>query len=79
MINRLFKDHPASVGESYFQHMGASASFAGAMLVGSLACMVHALVPALCVRTGSGIITRLHHRMVTHRTKARPDQSQANA
>ena len=24
----------------------------------------------LCVRTGSGVVTDLHHRMVTHRTKA---------
>jgi len=67
VIRRLFLDHPATVNESYWQHMGQAAGFGWAMLRGSLACFVHALVPALCVRTGSRIIGGLHHRMVTHR------------
>lgn len=67
MFKRLFVDHPASVGESYVEHMGASASFGGAMFLGSLACFVHAVFPGLCVKTGSGVITDLHRRMVTHR------------
>lgn len=67
MFKRLFVDHPASVGESYMEHMGASASFGGAMFLGSLACFVHAVFPGLCVKTGSGVITDLHRRMVTHR------------
>ena len=79
MINRLFKAHPASVGETYFEHMGAAASFAGAMAIGALACLIHALVPALCVRTGSGIVTDLHRRMITHRTKDAQAQGQLNA
>lgn len=68
MFKRLFVDHPASVGESYLEHMGVAASFGGAMFLGSLACFVHAVFPGLCVKTGSGVITDLHHRMVTHRT-----------
>lgn len=67
-IRRLFLDHPASVNESYWQHMGQAGSFGWAMLRASGACFVHALVPALCVRTGSGIIRDLHQRMVTQRT-----------
>lgn len=68
MFKRLFVEHPASVGESYLEHMGVAASFGGAMFLGSLACFVHALFPGLCVKTGSGVVTTLHHRMVTHRT-----------
>lgn len=68
MFKRLFVEHPASVGESYFEHMGVAASFGGAMFLGSLACFVHAVFPGLCVKTGSGVVTTLHHRMVTHRT-----------
>lgn len=67
MLKRLFVDHPASVGETYTEHMGAAASFGAAMFVGSLACFVHAVFPGLCVKTGSGIINTLHRRMVTHR------------
>ena len=65
MIKRIFVDHPASVGETYFEHMGTSATFGSKMLLGSLACFVHALVPSLCVRTGSSVVNELHTRMVT--------------
>jgi hypothetical protein len=67
MLKRLFVDHPASVGESYTEHMGVAVSFGAAMFVGSLACFVHAVFPGLCVKTGSGVINDLHRRMVTHR------------
>lgn len=69
MLKTLFTDHPKSVGESYFEHMGMSASFGAAMFKGAAACFVHALIPGLCVRTGSGVITDLHGRMVTNRNK----------
>src|SRR3546814_419478 len=65
----LFTRHPASVGESYFQHMASSFSFAAAMLRGALAALVHGIFPFFFVKTGSGIITRLHQRMVTHRAR----------
>ncbi|MFN3591692.1 MAG: DUF6356 family protein [Thermaurantiacus sp.] len=71
MLERLFRDHPASVGETYLEHMAHAFSFGVAMILGGLACMLHALVPGLCTRTGSDCIRRLHHRMVTHR-RARP-------
>ncbi|MDG2522950.1 DUF6356 family protein [Caulobacter segnis] len=78
MFNRLFRDHPASVGETYFEHMGVAVSFGSAMLVGSIACFVHALIPGLCTRTGSGVVTKLHRRMVTHRHEETPREA-ANA
>ena len=64
-----FTEHPNSVGENYWQHMAASLSFAGAMLLGAAAALVHSIFPFLLVRTGSRIVTRLHTRMVTHRAK----------
>ena len=67
MYRRLFHDHPASVNESYGQHMRHALGFSGALLLAGLACFVHALVPGLCQRTGSRIITNLHRRMVTNR------------
>ena len=57
MFKSLFTEHPRSVGESYFEHMGMSASFGAAMLRGAAACFVHALIPGLCVRTGSGVVS----------------------
>jgi hypothetical protein len=65
-----FTAHPASVGEGYWQHMGMALSFAGALLLAGLACLLHALFPFLCQTTGSRAVTRLYRRMVTHRTNA---------
>ena len=64
MANLSFTEHPAAVGETYFQHMGASASFGARMLMAAGAAFVHAVFPFLCVRTGSSIVTALHDRMV---------------
>jgi hypothetical protein len=66
-----FTEHPASVGESYLEHMAMALSFAGAMLVGGLACLAHAFLPFLCERTGSSAIAALHERMVQNRVSAR--------
>ena len=60
MPRRLFLDHPASVGESYGQHLRVAGGFGLAMLAGALACFVHALVPAFFQRTGSSTVKRLH-------------------
>ncbi|PVM84471.1 hypothetical protein DDF62_22335 [Caulobacter radicis] len=79
MIKRLFIDHPAAVNESYLEHMGVAASFGAAMLLGALGCFVHAVVPGLCVKTGSGVVTDLHRRMVTHRAKNAPSIEQGGA
>jgi len=70
MIKR-FTDHPASVDETYFQHMGMAFGFGGRMLAGSLACFVHGLFPWLCMTRGSDTVRGLHQRMVTNRV-ARP-------
>ena len=72
MMKRLFTDHPATVGESYTEHMGMACRFAGHMLLGGVACLVHALLPFLFVKTGSAIITELHCRMVTSRDGLAP-------
>ncbi|RZS86116.1 DUF6356 family protein [Pigmentiphaga kullae] len=65
-----FTSHPASVGETYFEHLAASWGFAFRMLMGGLAALVHGLFPFLCVRTGSSIIKNLNDRMVVNRVKA---------
>ncbi len=67
MIRRLFTEHPASVNETYFEHLCAAMSFATVMAVATLACLVHAFLPFLCVTTGSRKITELHDRIVANR------------
>ncbi len=64
-----FTKHPNDVGESYAEHFAVAGSFGIAMMLGGLACLVHALLPFLCTTTGSRTIRGLHERMVTHRVR----------
>jgi hypothetical protein len=66
---RLFSEHPASVGETYGQHLASAAGFSGRMIVAGIACLIHALLPFLFVRTGSNAIARLHDRMIVNRAR----------
>ncbi len=79
MVKRAFTEHPASVGETYGQHMGQAASFGGWMILGGLACLIHGLLPFAFKSTGSKIITRLHARMVIHRDRCADAPSHAPA
>jgi hypothetical protein len=71
-IGTLFTEHPATVGESYSEHLAQASGFGVRMILGGLACLVHGLLPFLFVRTGSATISALHTRMVTHRRRASP-------
>ena len=65
----LFTEHPASVNETYGEHMAMAGSFGLRLLLASLACFVHALLPFLFEKTGSRMITELHDRMVMNRIR----------
>jgi len=70
-MKTLFTEHPQSVGETYFQHMGTSVSFGFRMLGGGLACLVHGIFPFLCTTRGSDTIKALHTCMIDHRHRDR--------
>ena len=76
MLDALFLRHPRSVGESYLEHMMAALGFAGRLAVAALACLVHALVPALCERTGSRIVAELNRAMISNRRRSPPTSSE---
>lgn len=63
MFQRLFLDHPRTVNESYAEHAAVASRFGFAMIAGGLGCLVHAVVPAWCVRTGSSTVKRLYGEM----------------
>jgi len=71
-IVRPFTDHPASVGESYTQHMGQALYFGSRMVLAGLACLIHGVLPFLFVRTGSRAIAELNDRMVSRRAPLQP-------
>ena len=63
LIDRWFLAHPASVNETYFQHMRFAGGFAFWMAVAGGAALVHALIPALCETTTGQILRKLVVRM----------------
>ncbi len=68
-IRNLMTDHPSSVNETYWEHMGVAFTFGGRMLLGGLACVMHGIFPFLFTKTGSQTITELHGRMVQNRLR----------
>lgn len=69
---RLFTQHPASVGESYLEHLTAAGGFALRMIGGGLACLAHALLPFAFTHTGSNCVVELHGRMTARRSELNP-------
>lgn len=61
MLQRLFIDHPRSVGESYGQHATFAMGLGLRMIMAGLACVMHGLFPFLFVKTGSRCIRELNN------------------
>ena len=68
-ISEKFTAHPQSVGESYAEHAVVASGFGVRLLLAGMACLVHAILPFLFVKTGSAMIEQLHERMVAHRRR----------
>lgn len=62
MINRIFLAHPATVDETFFQHMRFALCFATRLLAAGCAALIHAFVPCLFEKTASNVIAELHER-----------------
>ena len=63
MFDRLFHDHPRALGMSWAGH-GVGALRIGARMIGAgVACIVHALVPALFTETAGRTVVDLHEHM----------------
>lgn len=63
LIAAVFLDHPATVDETYFQHMRFALTFAFWLTVAGMAALVHAVIPAACETTASRILRRLVAKM----------------
>lgn len=59
----LFRDHPATIGETYWQHLRFAARTGVMMIAGGSACVIHGLFPFLFTTTGSRAIRALAQRI----------------
>lgn len=70
MADRLFLDHPRSLGMSWVGH-GVGALAIGARLVGAgCACVIHAVIPGLFTQTAGKTITDMHAHMMKRKAGA---------
>lgn len=67
--------HPASVNETYWQHMGFAMRMSFRLFRASAAALVHAILPAFCETTASREITAMHNKI----TQRHVDEGQNSA
>ena len=61
-ITTLFTAHPASVEETYLEHMAFAARFSSRLLLAAFAAAVHAVFPFLFEKTASTVVRELYER-----------------
>lgn len=61
--DRLFAEHPRSLGIGYWAHMRGAVAIGASLLAAGLACIVHAVVPGLFTHRAGETVDRLHGHM----------------
>jgi hypothetical protein len=70
LADRLFFEHPRSLGMSWWGH-GVGALAIAARLVGAgLACLVHAVVPGFFTQTAGKTVSRMYEHMMRRKAGA---------
>ena len=70
MVERMFLEHPRSLGMSYAGH-GVGAVKIGAELIGAgAACIIHAAVPGWFTQTAGKTVEKMHDHMVKRKAGA---------
>ena len=62
MIARIFMDHPASVDETYGEHLRFAFGFSLKLFGAAFAALVHAIIPCLFEKTASRLIADMYAR-----------------
>ena len=64
-VKTAFTAHPASVDETYFEHMLFAGRFSFRLFGAAFAALVHAILPFMFEKTASNLIRRMHHDIVS--------------
>lgn len=63
-MKNIFTEHPHSIGESYWQHFYHAARFGSSMVLGGVACCIHAVFPCFFKKTGSNYLLQMTHEFI---------------
>jgi hypothetical protein len=66
-LQQIFHDHPAKVGESYFEHMAFAFRFGARLLRAAMAAFVHGVVPCLHETTASSAVLAMNDEIRSRR------------
>ena len=59
-MKNIFTAHPSAADETYLKHLKRAGVFSGWMILGGLACLIHAVFPFLFTETASKIVSKLY-------------------
>ena len=75
MFDRLFQEHPRTLGMSWASHGAGALRIGGRMIGAGAACIIHAVVPGLFTETAGRTVVDLHD----HMTKRKAGSANPNA
>lgn len=69
ILKQVFHDHPAKVGEGYFDHMAFAFGFSARLFRAAIAAFVHGVVPCLHETTASSEVMAMHTEIRDRRAR----------
>jgi Family of unknown function (DUF6356) len=75
MMDRLFLEHPRSLGMTWARHGVGAVAISGRLIGAGLACLVHAAVPGWFTQTAGKTVTRMYDHMTQRRAGAANPES----
>jgi hypothetical protein len=75
MVDRLFFEHPRSLGMSWAGHGGGAVVIAAKLIGAGCACLVHAVVPGIFTQTAGKTVTHMYDHMTKRRAGAANPES----
>jgi hypothetical protein len=63
VVDRLFLQHPRSLGMSWASHGGGAIKIGCELMVAGMAAFVHAIFPGVCTDTAGKVVTRTYNYM----------------
>ena len=73
-MKNIFTEHPQQVGEVYLQHFKFAFLFGFDLMIGGLACIIHAIFPFMFEKTGSNFLFKCMQKFI-ERTKTVDDRA----
>lgn len=70
LTERLFIEHPRSLGMSWAGHGAGAVKIGASLIVAGFACIIHALVPGWFTQTAGKTITGMYEHMMRRKAGA---------